>query len=261
MLDRGEHQAEASFTLFIQNGPSASDSWIILPIQPVGESSSCKKGKTKETVIEHAAKDERACWSAMASDPTGVDEEFTVWTTGSDPRRQMTHLPKLPLNQSSDARVVWIKPWNLSQWPLSSITKKIVHGPLFSIAQSDTANAVCIIFQHAQHARNFLHLNNEHISSSGNGLYGQSCEVIQGEIYPATDDIRRMEKSGERRRLTFARSRLFTNGMTEERFRNDLLDLVGADNLELVWLFNSGNGKAGSPPWRGLYKESSVGNS
>ena len=49
----------------------------------------------------------------------------------------------------------------------------------------------------------------------------------------------------ERRRLTFARQALFTtaNGMSEDRFKKDVCDMVGEQNVELVWLFNSGNGE------------------
>jgi hypothetical protein len=48
--------------------------------------------------------------------------------------------------------------------------------------------------------------------------------------------------TNERRRLTFARSQLFTHGMTEAQFKNDIYRLVGQAHVELVWLFNTGNG-------------------
>jgi hypothetical protein len=49
----------------------------------------------------------------------------------------------------------------------------------------------------------------------------------------------------ERRRLTFARSQLFAHGMTEDHFKSDIYRLVGEGNVELVWLFNTGNGMSG----------------
>jgi hypothetical protein len=69
-------------------------------------------------------------------------------------------------------------------------------------------------------------------------------EVLEGQPYPNDDAIQRMENPwNERRRLTFARQKLFAEGTTEEQFKKDIFAIVGEDNVELVWLFNSGNGK------------------
>jgi hypothetical protein len=32
--------------------------------------------------------------------------------------------------------------------------------------------------------------------------------------------------------------------MNEQRFKKDLVELVGEQNVELVWLFNTGNGRS-----------------
>jgi hypothetical protein len=141
-----------------------------------------------------------------------------------------------------DARVVWVKPWNAEKKSLSDITEKIEEGPLFSIAHSQPDDAVCVIFQHAHHAQAFLETNARHIQTHGQGLFGPDGQVLEGQPYPATDDIRSMEFKNERRRLTFARGRLFADGMTEARFKQDIFAIVGEGNVELIWLFNSGNG-------------------
>ena len=107
--------------------------------------------------------------------------------------------------------------------------------------------AVCIIFQHANCAKNFLSKCAQHFEHTGVSIFGADHEVSPGQLYALNDDLRKMDAPvNARRRLTFARSQLFQNGMTEARFRADIEAIVGAPNIELLWLFNTGNGKSPS---------------
>ena len=140
-------------------------------------------------------------------------------------------------------RVVWISPWDKKK-PLSCVTEQIHQGPLLSMAYSDRDGAVCIIFQRALHARAFLETNAEHVRRNGHSLFGSDTGVLEGDLYQLDEDLQRMEPPfNERRRLTFARQRLFADGMDEQKFKQDIFACIGESNVELVWLFNSGNGK------------------
>jgi hypothetical protein len=198
-----------------------------------------------ETIGEHVKKIKAGSWASVAATATHAGNRIVKFRPSDGITRtirQDSMAPSMP----QDARVIWIKPWNPEKKSLSDITEKIDQGPLFSIAHSQSDDAVCVIFQHAQHAQVFLQANERYISLYGQGLFGPDCEVLEGQAYPATEDIRRMDMKNERRRLTFARCRLFTNGMTEARFKNDIFGMVGEGNVELVWLFNSGNGTTNS---------------
>ena len=158
-------------------------------------------------------------------------------------KRQVPEDARL-LASAKDARVVWIRPWNLKRQPLTCITDQISQGPLLSVAYSQNDGAACIIFQHAQHARAFLERNTESVRASGRCLYGPAIEVFEGQKYPYDNSLRAMEPpSNERRRLTFARQRLFADGLTEEKFKEEIFTMVGEHNVMRVWLFNSGNGE------------------
>ncbi|KMU89036.1 hypothetical protein CIHG_06837 [Coccidioides immitis H538.4] len=48
-------------------------------------------------------------------------------------------------------------------------------------------------------------------------------------------------KPRERRRLTFARGGLLGGNLTVKKILNDMGQLVGAEAIEFVWAFNTGN--------------------
>jgi hypothetical protein len=197
--------------------------------------------KNAETIGEHVKKIKGCTWASVAATATHHGNRIVKFRPVDGITRTITE-DSMTTVRPQDARVVWIKPWNPEKKKLSDITEKIDQGPLFSIAHSQADEAVCVIFQHAHHARAFLEANARHTRMLGQGLFGPDCEVLEGQAYPAGEDIRRMDIKNERRRLTFARCRLFTNGMTEARFKTDIFGMVGEGNVELVWLFNSGNG-------------------
>jgi hypothetical protein len=181
-------------------------------------------------------------WAAVAATPT-ADGNRVVKFRPSDALKQHAVDDTTSLDPSL-MRVVWVKNWDISRRPLSSLTEYIDQGPLLSMAYSERDNAVCIIFMHAHHARSFLQASASTVGRGGHRTFGGEVEVLEGQPYPNDDAIQRMESPwNERRRLTFARQKLFAEGTTEEQFKKDIFAIVGEQNVELVWLFNSGNGK------------------
>lgn len=209
-----------------------------------GESAAVRKS-VDAAISQHVKKIKSGSWASIAATATYEGNRIVKFRPTDGITRTVTENLTIPV-RPQDARVIWIKPWNLEKKSLSNITEKIDQGPLFSIAHSQPDNAVCVIFQHAYHARAVLEANIRYSRTYGQSLFGPGCEVLEGQAYPATEDIRRMDTRNERRRLTFARGRLFTSGMTEARFKNDIFGMVGEGNVELVWLFNSGNGTINS---------------
>ncbi|RMZ81815.1 hypothetical protein DV738_g2008, partial [Chaetothyriales sp. CBS 135597] len=140
-----------------------------------------------------------------------------------------------------DRRVVWISGWGADR-PLSDVTTILSHGPIFSMIYSPENNAVCVIFEHAASAKAVCQDESYHRQHEGMSMFGSKCTVWVGLPYPEDGEIRRMASPiYERRRLTFVRSQLFGHGLTEEKFRRDMEQEVGAKNIELIWLFNTGN--------------------
>ena len=145
-----------------------------------------------------------------------------------------------------DLRVIWVQPWPANR-PLPDATKPLSnYGALLSVAYSASDRAVCIIFQHAYQAQLLFDDNTACVRNKGFGIYGPNLDLMQGHPFPKNDDLRRMDPPlNDRRRLTFVRQALFTagNGLSEDVFKKDIFGIVGEANVELVWLFNSGNGK------------------
>ena len=198
------------------------------------------------TIGESLKKIQAGSWAAVAATATSKGNRLVKFRPSDGVKRAITD-HDVPI-KPHEARVLWIKPWDLSKRTLNSITRRIDQGPLLSMAYSESDRAVCIIFQHAHHARGLQEADDDHRRKQGYGLFGPESELVEGQPYPYDEALQRMESpTNERRRLTFARQRLFADGMTEARFKEDIINVVGADNVELIWLFNSGNGK--STPW------------
>lgn len=182
-------------------------------------------------------------WAKVAATATAENNRLVKFRPCDAVKRSVISDEPVPSNGDSELRVVWVQPWEPTL-PLTTVTERLNQcGALVSMAYSEADHAICIIFQHTYQAQALLEDDAEYTRGYGYGLFGPHCRVLPGQAYPANDDIRRMGPPiNERRRLTFARQALFTNGMTEERFKKDIYDLVGEHNVELVWLFNTGNG-------------------
>lgn len=188
-------------------------------------------------------------WASVAATEPVIDKNGIIkFRPGDGVKRTIEahQQPEVALD-SRDRRVVWVRPWQQGR-PLSEISKKMSElGAIYSMAFASEEQAVCIIFQHGHCATQFMHSCAEHVGKTGSSPFGKEHTIVPGLPYPIDEGLRKMDPPhNARRRLTFARSQLFTNGMTERLFRADIEVLVGPCNIELLWLFNTGNGRFSS---------------
>lgn len=183
-------------------------------------------------------------WASVAATEPVADKHGIIKFQPGDTVKQATWVPRTEENghDSRDRRVVWVSPWSALR-PLSDISNEMREvGAIYSIAFAPEAQSVCIIFQHAYCAVQFVHSCAEYSGRHGISPFGKEQDISPGLPYPINDSLRRMDPPhNERRRLTFARSQLFSNGISETRFRKDIEDIVGPSNVERLWLFNTGN--------------------
>jgi hypothetical protein len=123
------------------------------------------------------------------------------------------------------------------------ITTRIREGPLHDI-RVETNERIRVIFQHASHALALFKSNQNMEALVGHGRFGPGYSVELAEIVDWNDDLHRMNQPiRERRRLSFARKRLFADNMSPEKWKHDIRAIAGAGNIDFLWVFNSGNGK------------------
>ncbi|KAE8165348.1 hypothetical protein BDV40DRAFT_286328 [Aspergillus tamarii] len=121
------------------------------------------------------------------------------------------------------------------------LTTRIHEGPLQDI-RLETNGRTRVTFQHASQALAFLKSNQEMEQMLGYGRFGCGYRVELVEIIDWNDDHRRMNQPiRERRRLSFARKRLFADNMSPEKWKQDIRTLAGPGNIDFLWVFNSGN--------------------
>lgn len=127
---------------------------------------------------------------------------------------------------------------------LRDITKHITEGPLMSILLEEDASypalSACVICMDATQAQDFVDKNAVAIQSTGHSIYGPGTQVVRGGLWPEDDEIRAMTTRRERRRLTFSAGGLFQK-VSRDAFRADIYAIAGEANVELIWLFNTGN--------------------
>ena len=154
--------------------------------------------------------------------------------------------------QGQQLRVVHVGPLP-STTHLRNVTAPIQeYGPLMSILiekldeQHDEypdgiAVKACIIFLHADTAWHFVEANNQAMQATGQSLYGPGVDVTLQGVWPLDNEIRSMQIDGrERRRLTFSGKELFTR-VPRSKFEAEIWTVAGKANVELIWLFNTGN--------------------
>ncbi|GAT20054.1 similar to An07g07550 [Aspergillus luchuensis] len=124
------------------------------------------------------------------------------------------------------------------------ITTRIHEGPLQDI-RVETNGRTKVTFQHAAQALAFLNSNQDMERMLGYGRLGEGYRVELAEIIDWNEDHRRMNQPiRERRRLSFARKRLFAEGMSPDKWKQDIRALAGPGNIDFLWVFNSGNATA-----------------
>lgn len=188
------------------------------------------------------ARSNTSTWAAVAATDIPGNNRLVKFRPSDGLKRHITEEELKTKHNDEDYRCVWIYGWTKDK-PLSVVTERISFGAIFSMVYVHQHEAVCVIFQHASAAMALVDEDSRSRRDYGVGLFGPNNMIKFGEAYPENADLQRMtHPSNERRRLTFARQQLFTNGMSEARFKKDLVELVGQQNVELVWLFNTGNG-------------------
>lgn len=188
------------------------------------------------------ARSNTSTWAAVAATDIPGNNRLVKFRPSDGLKRHITGEELKTKHNDEDYRCVWIYGWTKDK-PLSVVTERISFGAIFSMVYVHQHEAVCVIFQHASAAMALVDEDSRSRRDYGVGLFGPNNMIKFGEAYPENADLQRMtHSSNERRRLTFARQQLFTNGMSEARFKKDLVELVGQQNVELVWLFNTGNG-------------------
>lgn len=123
------------------------------------------------------------------------------------------------------------------------ITSRIREGPLQEV-RVENNNSVRVVFQHVSHALEFVKSDEEMQQRLGQGRIGKNYTVEMADIIDWNDDLRLMKQPvRERRRLSFARKGLFTGGLTEVKWKHEMLTIAGIGNVDFLWVFNSGNGE------------------
>ncbi|KZF24451.1 hypothetical protein L228DRAFT_245382 [Xylona heveae TC161] len=148
---------------------------------------------------------------------------------------------------AEQGRVVWLVNCP-EKMTLREVSKKIIEGALMSVVFVDDhdeicpGRAACVIFQKAEAAQEFYEANRAVPPEGQTSKYGKGVRVEMGGNFPADEDIQSMNMfpNGARRRLTFVRSQLFV-GLSRARFERDIKAIAGADNVELIHIYNTGN--------------------
>jgi hypothetical protein len=131
----------------------------------------------------------------------------------------------------------------VSREAIRFVTTRIHEGPLQEI-RVETNERTRVTFQYASHALAFVKSNQEMEEMLGYGRFGTGYTVEIAEIIDWDDEHRRMNQPiRERRRLSFARKRLFADNMSPEKWKSDIRAVAGLGNIDFLWVFNSGNGE------------------
>lgn len=127
---------------------------------------------------------------------------------------------------------------------ISFIAEHIHEGPLFEI-KVESPHKSTVIFQYFEHARQFISRNQESLRATGVSCLGGGYQIFLGGRRDWDEDIKRMNHPGrERRRLTFAKSRLFGEQLSPQQWERDVMSIAGGPNVNILWIFNAGNGKS-----------------
>lgn len=125
------------------------------------------------------------------------------------------------------------------------ITSKIREGPLYRVDVRPELEWAEVIFQNASNAYELVANDREMIAKTGHGRFGKGYQITCVAQFEWTEGISAMAQiPRERRRLTFARAGLLGSNLSFRKFQGDVTAAAGdSEAIDLVWAFNSGNGK------------------
>ncbi|OXV10948.1 hypothetical protein Egran_01291 [Elaphomyces granulatus] len=117
------------------------------------------------------------------------------------------------------------------------ITSHIHEGPLREVRIEHDFQAK-IVFQHLAQALQFM----RRVRTTGTSCFGNGYTLKLGEPLEWDEDLCRMNHPiKERRRLTFVRRKMFSGRLSAKKWRRDVAAIVGAENIDFMHVFNSGN--------------------
>ncbi|KAE8133077.1 hypothetical protein BDV38DRAFT_274628 [Aspergillus pseudotamarii] len=176
--------------------------------------------------------------ASLSKQSSNNDENGDTRMSGiSDVALSAPMFPEIPEAKAGVLRIYGKTSKEIIQY----LTTRIHEGPLQDI-RLETNGRTRVTFQHASQALAFLKSNQEMEQMLGYGRFGCGYRVELVEIIDWNDDHRRMNQPiRERRRLSFARKRLFADNMSPEKWKQDIRTLAGPGNIDFLWVFNSGN--------------------
>ncbi|QRD84691.1 hypothetical protein F9C07_2070811 [Aspergillus flavus] len=179
--------------------------------------------------------------ASLSKQTSNNDENGDTRMSGiSDVTLSAPMFPEIPEAKAGVLRIYGKTSKEIIQY----LTTRIHEGPLQDI-RLETNGRTRVTFQHASQALAFLKSNQEMEQMLGYGRFGCGYRVELAEIIDWNDDHRRMNQPiRERRRLSFARKRLFADNMSPEKWKQDICTLAGPGNIDFLWVFNSGNATA-----------------
>ncbi|KAL1963678.1 hypothetical protein VTN77DRAFT_7882 [Rasamsonia byssochlamydoides] len=193
----------------------------------------------------------RPNFSAETSDPQpepsipGLASYRNLSTVKQPSVNVISHLLQAPLEavvEDGKAGVVYVQGKTAGNF-VHFITTRIHEGPLYEI-KIDGPTKATITFQHLLHAQLFIDRNQELVMSTGRSCFGSGYTLSLGEPIEWHANLRRMNHPArERRRLTFAKSKLFSDQLSPQKWEREVASVAGPGNLEFTWIFNTGNGK------------------
>lgn len=123
------------------------------------------------------------------------------------------------------------------------VTARIHEGPLQEIT-IESNQKTKIVFLYASNAREFIKLNEQKLATTGVCRFGAGYTVELADSTVWSDNhFMMIHPFKERRRLTFARQKLFSQNLTAAKWRRDIAEVVGTHSIDFLWVFNSGNGE------------------
>src|SRR5947209_17643592 len=117
-----------------------------MTVVPTGKAQHIRFQK-EVTIGEVVKKIKEGSWAAVAATPTGDGNRVVKFRPSDALKRHVVE--DTTLVDPNLMRVVWVKHWDVSKRPLSSLTEYIHQGPLLSMAYSERDKPECIIFMHA----------------------------------------------------------------------------------------------------------------
>ncbi|PGG95523.1 hypothetical protein GX51_08225 [Blastomyces parvus] len=202
-------------------------------------------------------------WSkiAAAAPPQAACQPIVLHDTGPPRKPKSSRIPLVPIftvvpatarqtmappatveGKAERAGVVIVE-GKFTLGSLNMLTARICEGPLYSVDIHHHTGFAEIVFQHAAHAKEFLAKDKHAMENVGYGRFGNGFKVRHDKYKerPWDRDLKMSHEGRERRRLTFARTKLLARPHSFRVLEEELERMAGHDGIDFVWKFNTGN--------------------